>query len=496
MRTRVGLFAGFLVGLSSAVVLPIVWPSLAVAGGCPEGSERTEHEVKSGPTLSGIAAKHGVSQKSIERANPTLKPDSIRVGQTLAICLPAADSSSNADADAKPKSSSADADDRPKSKTSDGRSCGSSKTSKVHVVGKGDTLSGIASDYGVSASTITANNRSLKKNPNSLAIGDEVLVCLDSSQAAKAKTSKLCGNVTPLHTHEVLPGEHLGEIAGRYGVRRKDLIKLNSSLANNSNLLSVGQKVRVCPEIAPHEVVELEHTVSTGETLSEIANDYDLTTNELLGYQRGKLADANDLRVGQTLRVFREGATLAGFGSVDIDTGVLTAGVQLPTGKHYVVKSPTNAWGTGETVKAIQTAISNYRKKFSSSAQIHIGDISKKGGGKLSPHVSHQHGRDVDIGYVLKGDQADETKFITANSKNLDVARTWALIDAFLDTDQVKYIFMDHAIQKLLYEHAEKQGVSQDTLDELFQYPRSKGRGHGIIRHSKGHANHFHVRFR
>jgi murein endopeptidase len=170
--------------------------------------------------------------------------------------------------------------------------------------------------------------------------------------------------------------------------------------------------------------------------------------------------------------------------------------VQLPTGKHYVIKSPGNAWGTGETIKQIQTAVSNYRKKFSSSPQIHIGDISKKGGGKLSPHVSHQHGRDVDIGYVLKGEQADETKFITASSKNLDVARTWALIDAFLDTDQIKYIFMDHAVQKLLYEHAQKQGVSEDTLDELFQYPRSKGRGHGIIRHSKGHANHFHVRFR
>jgi LysM repeat protein len=494
VRTRAGLFAGFLVGLSSPFVMPMVLPTIAAAGGCPDGGERIDHEVKEGQTLSGIAAKHGVTQKSIERANPGLKPDLIRPGQTLGICLPGADADKPS-SESKPKAESK-SDDKPKSKTSDGRSCGSSKTGKVHVVGKGDTLSGIASRYDVSVSTVTANNKTLKKNPNSLGIGDEVLICLDSAQAAKAKNSKLCGGATPLHTHVVLPGEHLGEIAGRYGVRRKDLLALNSSLANNTNLLSVGQKVRVCPEIAPHEVVELQHTVASGETLSEIALEYDLTTNELLGYQRGKLDDANDLRVGQTLRVYREGAQLAGFGAIDIDTGVLTAGVQLPTGKHYVIKSPGNAWGTGETVKQIQTAVSNYRKKFNSSPQIHIGDISKKGGGKLSPHMSHQHGRDVDIGYVLKGDQADETKFITVNSKNLDVARTWALIDAFLDTDHIKYIFMDHAVQKLLYEHAQQQGVSEDTLDELFQYPRSKGRGHGIIRHSKGHANHFHVRFR
>lgn len=491
MRTRAGLLSAFLIGLAS----PFAWPSISEAGGCPDGGERIEHEIKSGQTLSGIAAKYGVSQRSLERANPGLDPNKIRAGQTIAVCLPADDASSSSD----DKDDKGDPDpDAPKSKsvTSDGRSCGGGKTGKVHVVGKGDTLSGIASDYGVTAGTLKTHNRKLKNDPNSLAIGDEVLVCMDSAQAAKAKNSKLCGGVTPLHTHTVLPGEHLGEIAGRYGVRRKDLIKLNSSLSNNANMLTVGQKLRVCPEIAPHEIIELEHTVKSGETLSEIANDYDLTTNELLGYQRGKLDDANDLRVGQTLRVFREGNVLSGFGAVDVDTGVLTAGVQLPNGKHYVIKTPTNAWGTGQTVKLIQTAISNYRKRYSSSPLIHIGDISKKGGGKLSPHVSHQHGRDVDIGYVLKGDDADETKFISANAKNLDVARTWALIDAFLDTDEVKYIFMDHAIQKLLYEHAEKQGVSQDTLDEIFQYPRSKGRGHGIIRHSKGHVNHFHVRFR
>jgi hypothetical protein len=38
--------------------------------------------------------------------------------------------------------------------------------------------------------------------------------------------------------------------------------------------------------------------------------------------------------------------------------------------------------------------------------------------------------------------------------------------------------------------------MSQDDLDELFQYPRGKNRTRGIIRHSKGHVNHFHVRFR
>ena len=118
-------------------------------------------------------------------------------------------------------------------------------------------------------------------------------------QRVFAKASKTCGYRTPLHTHVVVPGEHLGEIAGRYGVRRSDLIRLNSSLESNANMLRVGQKIRVCPEIK--------------------------------------------------------------------------SSVQLPPGKYHVVKNPNLSWGTGETVRLIQTAISSYRRTWRSSPKIHVG---------------------------------------------------------------------------------------------------------------------------
>lgn len=442
-----------------------------------------EHQVASGQTLSGIAVKHGVSQRSIERANPGLDPNKIRAGQKLKVCLPGKQSS--------PTSSKTSSKSSSSSKT--GRSCGSGNTIAEHQVASGETLSGIAAKYDVSVASIQSRNSKLKKDPNSLRVGQVIEICTETK---RTKNSKLCDYRTPLHTHVVVPGEHLGEIAGRYGVRRSDLIRLNSRLSSNANLLSVGQKINVCPEIAPRERVQIEYTVQSGDTLSAIAAKYDLTTNELLGFQRGKLKNQNDLRVGQKLIVYKEGSILPGYGAYDDDTGVLKSGVQLPSGKHYVVKHPSLAWGTGETIRLIQTAVTNYRRHWKSSPMVHIGDISKKGGGHFPPHQSHQHGRDVDIGYVLKGDQANETRFISANAKNLDVERTWSLIQAFLDTNKVKYIFMDHSIQKLLYEHAQSKGISKETLAELFQYPRSKGRGHGIIRHSKGHVNHFHVRFR
>jgi LysM repeat protein len=295
----------------------------------------------------------------------------------------------------------------------------------------------------------------------------------------------------------VVPGENLGSVAGRYGVRREDLQRWNSRVRKNPNLLSVGQTIRVCPEIAPRERSEITYTVQAGDSFGEIAQRYHLTRRELERFQRGKLENTSSLRVGQKLRVWVDGGTVAGFGGIDDDKGVLKAGVLLPPGKHYHIKWEAGAWGTSKTIRALQTAIAAYKTRMPGGPKVNIGDISKRGGGKFKPHRSHQHGRDVDIGYVLEGDDSKQTRFRAAHDKNLDVARTWRLIMSLIDTDEVVYVFVDYKIQELLYEYArDKRGASEEFLDEIFQYPRGRGRSHGIIRHWKGHTNHFHVRFR
>ncbi len=181
-----------------------------------------------------------------------------------------------------------------------------------------------------------------------------------------------------------------------------------------------------------------------------------------------------------------------------VERGTLKVGVVLEPGKSYFIKRPHLAYGTAQSVKAIKAALSRYKqsKAGKGGPQVHVGDISARGGGPLRGHMSHQKGIDVDIGLVLKGDDANETRFRTGNVGNLDIPRTWALIKAFVDTEDVRAVFLDYNLQKLLYEHAKQQKVSESTLDVLFQYPRGKGRNYGIIRHWKGHKDHFHVRFR
>ncbi|HEY8380029.1 MAG TPA: penicillin-insensitive murein endopeptidase [Nannocystis sp.] len=324
-----------------------------------------------------------------------------------------------------------------------------------------------------------------------------------SSVPKKPKGDKRCEFRTPIFEHVVREGEHLGLIASKYGVRANDIKKLNPKLKANPNLLRVGEKLLVCPEVAPHVFDESTYVVKKGDSLSEIAEKHGMTVRELVAKQKPALRkrleqNPKGLQPGDELVVLVDRGVAAAFAPPEDDHGVLKVGIQLEPGKHYYIKRPHLAYGTHPTIKAIKAAISRYAqvKGIKGGPLVHIGDISARGGGPLRGHKSHQKGVDVDVGLVLRGPQASEVRFLPANADNLDVPRTWALIKAFIDTNEVRAIFLDYGLQKLLYDYAKKKGVKEAVLDELFQYPRGKGRNFGIIRHWKGHRDHFHVRFR
>lgn len=181
---------------------------------------------------------------------------------------------------------------------------------------------------------------------------------------------------------------------------------------------------------------------------------------------------------------------------LDERSNTMADAVQLEDGPGYVVKKPLFAWGTPRTVAAIRQAVRIYASNVRGGPSVHVGDISKREGGPFPPHLSHQTGRDVDIGYVHMGPQADVKRFVTATRHSLDRERTWELLRALIETDAVGYIFLDYGLQRLLYEYALEDGEDPAFLASVFQYPRGSRAPHGIIRHWRGHANHFHVRFR
>jgi murein endopeptidase len=176
------------------------------------------------------------------------------------------------------------------------------------------------------------------------------------------------------------------------------------------------------------------------------------------------------------------------------NNGGLSGGHNLGASGHGWIQKGRNGFGTNETVQLLRWAVVETTKVFPGSVPVYIGDLSQDGGGVLSPHLSHQSGRDVDLGY-FHVDNLPLRRFVDASSDNLDSEKSWFLLERLLLTGRVQYVFMDYRVQEWLFLQALDNGWNEADLKKLFQYPRGPRAHRGKIRHAPGHLNHFHVRF-
>ncbi len=109
---------------------------------------------------------------------------------------------------------------------------------ETYVVGPGDTLSEVALRSGTSVSAIMAENG--LTNPHRIRIGQQLR--LPHGTATQAASSAATPASSP-GTYTVAPGDTLGHIAIRLGVKRSDLISING--LSNPDRLRVGQKLSV-----------------------------------------------------------------------------------------------------------------------------------------------------------------------------------------------------------------------------------------------------------
>jgi murein endopeptidase len=165
--------------------------------------------------------------------------------------------------------------------------------------------------------------------------------------------------------------------------------------------------------------------------------------------------------------------------------------VQLTAGPGYHVRRPERAWGTPLVVRRLREIAAAYRRRFPAAATLWIHDISRRTGGRSSGHTSHCTGQDVDLRLALRGKGQG---FVDATGKTLHIERTWFLLLSLLKTCDVELIFLDRGLQRALWEHARRRGVSRRELAYIFRYPYR--RASGVVRHADHHKNHMHVRFR
>lgn len=281
------------------------------------------------------------------------------------------------------------------------------------------------------------------------------------------------------YTHEVLPGERLQAIAKRYHTTPRRIMRHNRL---RSKRLRAGRKLKIVTSVPSRTRRKMRYTVAKRDSLSSIARKHKMKL--WLLKRLNARAAKRPLKIGQRLWVVVEGPR---------PTGGVKGLYQLSSGPGYKVRNPKRSWGTFLAVTQIHDVLSSYGLRFPKAPELLVMDLSRKGGGRFPPHVSHRQGRDVDIRYPKK---PKYRRVVRTRPKMLDLERTWFVVKKFLETKDVTFIFMDHALQRVLYQYALKHGETKKSLHKVFQYPRGRRALHGIIRHEPGHATHLHVRFR
>jgi hypothetical protein len=187
--------------------------------------------------------------------------------------------------------------------------------------------------------------------------------------------------------------------------------------------------------------------------------------------------------------------------------GILVAGRPLePDGEHHRIMDEhrlrwTN-WGTDELIEAIVDAAAHVADRFPGSI-LSVGNISRQGGGSIPWSISHNAGRDVDLGFYVVGEEGeslllpamipllppDGTAELEGITVRFDPARNWALLESFLESERVtvQYAFCASFLVDLMFAHARSQGVSGSRLAKLRE----------IVRQPRGtlpHDDHVHIR--
>ncbi|WP_434391180.1 penicillin-insensitive murein endopeptidase [Melittangium boletus] len=169
-----------------------------------------------------------------------------------------------------------------------------------------------------------------------------------------------------------------------------------------------------------------------------------------------------------------------------VHSGRMVNAVQFPPGEPWIVVSPELTWATQETIDAVITAIREVKAAHPKAPRLRVNQISSKDGGYLRPHKSHQAGRDVDLGFYYP---TEEPIRVRERERHIDLELNWGLIKALAVHTDVQMILVDKRVQKVLREYALGHGEDAKWVDSLFLGERA------LIKHARGHRDHFHVRF-
>ncbi len=190
------------------------------------------HQVRKNETLSKIAQRYGVSLNSLASMNRIRNPNSIRVGRSLIIPLPASHSPTEPILQTRATSGPARPADQASKKV-------------VHVVKKGDTLWRISQRYGVSLSCLRTWNGLRNSSPihpgQRIVVWRKEPVTKNLPIVAKAEPVQKCGNEI---WYTVKRGDSLWDIARTFEVTVAQISEWNG--LNSRHPIRPGLRLRIC----------------------------------------------------------------------------------------------------------------------------------------------------------------------------------------------------------------------------------------------------------
>lgn len=181
------------------------------------------------------------------------------------------------------------------------------KQRSIHIVRSGENLGLIAQKYRTTVSRIQALNglRGTNIYPG------QKLIVFNTTSSASIKTSSnqssVSDNISTGPYHQVRSGENIALIAKKYGVSVEQIKDWNNI---SGSLINIGQKLRVqSPEKAVPDSSTAQamsgdiifHTVKSGDTLWDIAKEYNSTVEIIR--ELNQLGNSSKLQLGQKLKV-------------------------------------------------------------------------------------------------------------------------------------------------------------------------------------------------
>jgi len=216
-----------------------------------------KHTVKRGESLSVIARKYQTSVTTIAQANGIRNYHNIRAGQVLTIPY--------GDGVALPQNPG------------------------VHVVRRGETLTSVAHRYAVRVNDIAAWND--LRSRDLIYPGQKLIVSMDA-----VATPPVVKSTGETFVHVVRSGETVSGIAAKYGASCSAVLGANG-LGSGSRIYP-GQKLRV-PGSGP--ATREEYTVKNGDTISDIARLYGVSTSSVLA--ANSMSSGDRIYPGQKLKI-------------------------------------------------------------------------------------------------------------------------------------------------------------------------------------------------